>query len=294
MSDLDLLRREASLPDIAVQFGAEIEKDGHEFVGLCPLHSEKTPSFTIFPGKDHVWRFHCFGCGACGDVIDFVAALKGVETGEAIRILRGDDSGGGRNVKPRKIEGRDAYEGIAPLPEPPEQIHKGKPVRLYNPKRAGQKFEWGRLTPSMVFPYRRSDGSVFGYVLRREFKDGGKETPMVMWVRLPDGKECWCRYPFPRPRPLYGLHKLRDGQVIVVEGEKCRDALAGATGRTVVAWPAGTYGIRHTDWRPLQGRTVVIWPDADGPGTETGEQIAAILAGLDCTVRVMDVLRVSK
>lgn len=52
---------------------------------------------------------------------------------------------------------------------------------------------------------------------------------------------CWARFPFSKPRPLYGLDMIRDAkQVIVVEGEKCRNALAKATGRTVVSWPGGT------------------------------------------------------
>lgn len=90
--------------------------------------------------------------------------------------------------------------------------------------------------------------------------------------------------------PLYGLQALGDArQVIVVGDEKCRDALA--TGRTVLSWAGGTQGVKHTDWSPLAGRNVAIWPDADGPGLGTADEIAAILVGLGCTVRVMHVMR---
>jgi hypothetical protein len=92
--------------------------------------------------------------------------------------------------------------------------------------------------------------------------------------------------------PLYGLDTLGDArQVIVVEGEKCRDALAGETGRTVLSWAGGTQGVKHTDWSPLAGRNVVIWPDADAPGLGTANEIAAILVDLGATVRVIDVMR---
>ena len=92
--------------------------------------------------------------------------------------------------------------------------------------------------------------------------------------------------------PLYGLEILADArQVIVVGTEKCRDALAAATGRTVLSWAGGTPGVKHTDWSPLAGRNVVIWPDADKPGLGTADEIAAILVDLGCTVRVMDVMR---
>lgn len=92
--------------------------------------------------------------------------------------------------------------------------------------------------------------------------------------------------------PLYGLETLGDAkQVIVVEGEKCRDALANETARVVLSWAGGTQGVKHTDWSPLGGRNVVIWPDADAPGLGTANEIAALLVDLGCTVRVMDVMR---
>jgi len=286
-SDMERLRREISLPDTAAAFGVALQKDGSEWVALCPFHVEDTPSFTIFTGRDNIQRYHCFGCGEHGDVLDFVQIIKGVDLKEAIRILGGGKAG--PNIAPRKVEVRDVYAGIVPL-DPPQEIEPRQRVKLYNPKRAGTEREWGSFAPSMIFPYRRADGSLLGYVLRRELPDGGKETPMVMWVRLPDGTECWARFPFPKPRPLYGLDALdRDSQVIVVEGEKCRDALAKVTFRQFVSWPGGTQGVKHTDWSPLAGRNVVIWPDADGPGLSTANEIAGIVSQLGCKTRIMDV-----
>lgn len=287
-NDVDLIRRNVSLSDTARSFGVDLQAVGREFVGCCPIHSENTPSFKIFTGNDHVERFQCFGCGEKGDVLDFVQAVKGVDLPEAIRIL-GGAAHDRPNVEPIRREVRDVYEGIVPL-DPVGEIVVGKLVRLYNPKNAGEETQWGRFTPSHVFPYRRADGSLVGYVLRRTMRDGGKETPMVMWVRLPDGAECWSRFPFPKPRPLYGLDKLRDGQVILVEGEKCVDAMRSATGRNVVTWPGGTYGVNHVDWKPLAGRSVVIWPDADDPGLRTAEVVAGKLDSLNATPRVLNIM----
>lgn len=287
-SDVERIRIETSLSSTARSFGVHLDEDGNEWVGCCPFHKDDTPSFTVFTGKDKVERFHCFGCGERGDVLDFVTKIKGVKLKEAIRIL---DGGGDDlpNIPPRQVDAIDIYAAIRPL-DPEGEISVGKRVDLYNPKRAGHEWEWGKFTPSAVYPYRRSDGSLLGYVLRREFDGGRKETPMVMWVALPDGRKAWSRFPFPKPRPLYGLTDLRDGQVIVVEGEKCRDKLAKISGRNVVAWPGGTYGIRHTDWSPLAGRSIVIWPDADKTGIQTASEIAAILGKLGCTIKIMDVL----
>jgi hypothetical protein len=280
-TDIERIRNDVSLPDIAGRFGLKLTKNGDEFEACCPFHAEKTPSFTLFTGKDKVDRFHCFGCGEKGDAIDFVEKIKGVGKREAIAILGGGASG--PNVAPKVVEIRDIYAGIVPL-DPVGVIEAGKRVTLYNPKRAGSSRETGSFAPSMVFPYRTIEGGLIGYVLRHDLPDGGKETPMVMWVRLSSGRECWARYPFPRPRPLYGLETLGDAkQVIVVEGEKVADALRSACGRTVLSWVGGTQGVKHCDWSPLAGRNVVMWPDADAPGRSAMDEIGKILSGFEGT-----------
>lgn len=289
MSEIDRLRREVSLSDTAAGYGVALQANGKEWEGCCPFHADDTPSFTIFTGNDHNERFHCFGCGAAGDVVDFVQKIKNVSAREAIKILGGGSAG--PNIVPKRIEVVDIYARILPLPAPRE-IEVGKRIKVYNPKRAGHEWEWGSFTPSMVFPYFNADGSSLGYVLRREFDDGRKETPMVCWVRMPTGDECWSRFPFPKPRPLYiggGNPSLRDGQIVIVEGEKCADAMVAGSYRQAVSWAGGTFGIRHTDWSPLAGRSVIIWPDADGPGVKTAGEIAALLVGLGCSVKVLDV-----
>ena len=62
----------------------DLKKKGRRFWGCCPFHSEKTPSFTVNPEKGF---FHCFGCGAGGDVFTFVMKRDHVSFVEAERIL---------------------------------------------------------------------------------------------------------------------------------------------------------------------------------------------------------------
>jgi DNA primase len=69
--------------DIVEVIGERIELNRHE-KALCPFHDEKTPSFSVKPEGQY---FHCFGCGAGGDVIDFVMKFDKVDFIEAIRIL---------------------------------------------------------------------------------------------------------------------------------------------------------------------------------------------------------------
>lgn len=283
MTDIDRIRREVSLSATAQSFGVQLQEDGHEFEACCPFHDERTPSFTIFTGKDRVQRFQCFGCGAQGDVIDFVEKIQGVSTGEAIKILSGD-ARRGVNVAPVSMPVRDIYAGITRL-DPVTEIAPRAKLVLYNPKRDQN----GNMTPSAVYPYRRADGSIYGYVLRHDLADGGKETPMVCWARLPDGRECWCRLPFDKPRPLYGLDRIAgDRQVFVVEGEKCADALWDLRKLPVVSWAGGTHGVAHADWSPLAGRDVVIWPDFDVPGYSTAERVGETLSAIAKRVRFID------
>ncbi|MEA3313161.1 MAG: DNA primase [Caldisericota bacterium] len=65
----------------------KLKKRGRNYVGLCPFHEEKTPSFVVSPEKQ---IFHCFGCGASGDVIKFLMKIDGMDFKEAITILARD------------------------------------------------------------------------------------------------------------------------------------------------------------------------------------------------------------
>ena len=62
----------------------QLKKAGTTFKGLCPFHGEKTPSFTVTPGRDS-WK--CFGCGEGGDVFSFVMKRDGLSFPEALKVL---------------------------------------------------------------------------------------------------------------------------------------------------------------------------------------------------------------
>ncbi|MCI0526219.1 MAG: CHC2 zinc finger domain-containing protein, partial [Nitrospira sp.] len=61
-----------------------LKKRGQNYVGLCPFHHEKTPSFVVSPAKQ---LFHCFGCGAGGDVFGFLMKTDSLAFPEAVRVL---------------------------------------------------------------------------------------------------------------------------------------------------------------------------------------------------------------
>jgi DNA primase len=80
---LDELRERVSLAQV-VGRRVRLQKRGREHSGLCPFHNEKTPSFTLNEDKGF---FHCFGCGAHGDVIGFVMRGEGLSFPEAVARL---------------------------------------------------------------------------------------------------------------------------------------------------------------------------------------------------------------
>ena len=82
-SFLDDLRTRVSLNQLAGRH-ISLTQHGTEFKGLCPFHSEKTPSFTINEEKGF---FHCFGCEAHGDIFGFVMQLEGLSFVEAVERI---------------------------------------------------------------------------------------------------------------------------------------------------------------------------------------------------------------
>ena len=61
-----------------------LKRAGSNMNGLCPFHSEKTPSFTVFTGTQ---GYYCFGCGSGGDVITFVRQIENLEYIPALEFL---------------------------------------------------------------------------------------------------------------------------------------------------------------------------------------------------------------
>ena len=78
----DLLNR-VDIVDVVSRY-VQLKKGGANFLGLCPFHNEKTPSFTVSPAKQF---YHCFGCGAHGNAIGFVMSYSALGYVDAVKEL---------------------------------------------------------------------------------------------------------------------------------------------------------------------------------------------------------------
>lgn len=126
------------------------------------------------------------------------------------------------------------------------------------------------LPPQKVWEYRLADGSLYGAAARWDRGPGDKIVLPCVYADV-EGERRWAWAGFGDAdgcRPLLGLVELSTNPlatILLVEGEKTRDAAAKYMphGWVCMTWQGGGKAINKTDWTPLSGRRVVIWPDKD-------------------------------
>ena len=83
-AQLDALKQQSDLVAVVREQGIVLRRRGRTYFGLCPFHQEQTASFAV---SREAGLYHCFGCGAGGDVIRFVERTQQVSFPEAVRRL---------------------------------------------------------------------------------------------------------------------------------------------------------------------------------------------------------------
>ena len=98
----------------------QLKRKGRLYGGLCPFHSEKTPSFYVYPDTQ---SFYCFGCGAGGDAVTFTKKINSIDYVEAVKLLAQ------RAGMPEPTEDdtprRHHEQGRGPLLPRLPQLHRG-------------------------------------------------------------------------------------------------------------------------------------------------------------------------
>ena len=105
------IKARASIVDV-VSRGVKLTRKGHSYMACCPFHNEKTPSFHVNENKG---TYHCYGCGAHGDAIEFLMAYYGMDFTSAVNDLADDVGIGGKKTTLKPIIQRrsDADEKIS-------------------------------------------------------------------------------------------------------------------------------------------------------------------------------------
>ena len=231
------------------------------------IRGEAGTSLSIELSGANVGLWHDHATGDSGDLIslyrsymgypanvDFILSLK-----EIAREFLGDQIQVDRapwQMPRAKIEADKATLGTKPAEMESEPL--GAPVAEYK--------------------YLDVDGSVIAGVTRYEPK-----TFRPWCFRLVDGAKKWVMGA-PDIRPLYHLPEVsRADRVVLVEGEGKADALA-AYGVVTTSVMGGAKAANRTNWLPLGGKTVVIWPDNDKAGQDFARDATAKLTALGCRV----------
>ncbi len=236
---------------------------------------DRTPSADI---DITTGRWHDFGDGARGTVLDLYAEIHGLSdwqaaterlTGERIGKINGNGA-----AKDRWAGWKQVAEGVEDWPE--------FIVEDWMSER------WGENTARWPI---MQNGRLRAIIVRFRHGDRKDDIPFTLWT---NGTETlWRAKDLPTPRPVYGLNALAANPelpVVVFEGPRKAEPAADVIGDhyACVAWYGGTQRVQSTDWQPLAGRSVVIWPDADEPGRKAADTLAGILRGKGCSVAVVD------
>jgi putative DNA primase/helicase len=254
----------SSLESLLYEWFPHGHREGHEFK-IGSLSGEPGRSLSINT-RTGVWKDFA-GTAGGSDPISLLAAFRSIDRKEAALELS----------KRFRINSTEADQKWTAIIAP-----AGAPAATFRHFRLGP--------PTTVWTYRNADGSPIGHICRFDLQAGGKEIIPLSFAVSNTGRTEWRWLSFAKPRPLYGLDLLAanpDAGVLIVEGEKAADAARTISPGVVVTWPGGSKAVKYTDWTPLAGRKVVIWPDRDAPGIEAAHAVAKALAGVAAKVRVV-------
>ncbi len=149
---LDELRERVSLAEI-VGRRVKLTRRGREYIGLCPFHNEKTPSFSVVEDKGF---YHCFGCGAHGDVIGFAMQTENLTFPEAVEQLarkaglpvpQSTPEERQREERAQTLQG--AVEAACVFFETQLREPGGSRAREYLAKRGLDESSWKRFPPGL-------------------------------------------------------------------------------------------------------------------------------------------------
>ncbi|MCL6595093.1 MAG: DNA primase [Firmicutes bacterium] len=317
--DDETVRRVRERTDLVALVGetVRLRRVGRRYVGLCPFHAERTPSFGVSPERG---LFHCFGCGAGGDAFDFVMRRDGLTFPQALEMLAtraGVELPGGAEDPAAEGRRREREQLYAALAEAERWYRQqlagpeGTAARRYlASRRVGREvaaafglgyappgkrllahlsslgFAEGALAEAGLLP-RGEGGDRLGGRLILPIRDEHGRTVGFGARVLGEGEPRYLNSPegplFVKRRLLYGLDRARAairrrGEALVVEGYFDVLACHAAGFDHAVATLGTAFGPDAVAILRRQGARVVFAYDADAAGVQAAK---AALAACD-------------
>lgn len=177
----------------------------------------------------------------------------------------------------RAVDDLERWAGISSQPAFTSPVAKVAERRKAEAAKAPPAPETKPLgVPAGTWHYKAADGTIIG-IVRRYNLENGKKTFLQM-----NGKG---EHAAPDPRPLYRIPQIMGANtVVLVEGEKCADALASIGIEATTALGGSNAIPEKTDWSPLAGKTIINWPDNDTPGLKRLATVRPYLEAIGCTI----------
>lgn len=283
MIDILAIRIANPLPSIAAAT-VKLQRAGNEWKGCCPFHPDRSPSFTIYSGGE---RFQCFGCGAQGDVLDYVARLYGLGMVEAARVLcAGDLPMVEIPALPPADQGNRTSEALAiwekAIPAAGTLAQAYLEARGINPpfppdlRFSRLPYGNSRPLPCLVAAVRDVAGTITG-LQRIYLRSDGRGKADLPKAKLSLGKVAG------------GAIRLGDldasGTVTVCEGPEDGLSLLAMLGGAV--WVAAGASFLPAMQFPMSVRSIVIAADNDPAGERAAQAAGQAFAARGLSVRIL-------
>ena len=234
-------------------------------------------SFSVTHSGEKAGQFYDFEKGEGGGLLKLIQHRLGLDKQEATLWAK-DFVGVSTDIEiPRQFQKKTSKQVSS------QWVSLKPPPHVPTPKTR----QVGDYVETARYSYKNEKGELLHYVLRLEYKEGNKITPPLSYGYDPQRNEKphWKMKGFDygeEKRTLYHLDQLEKkplAPVIVVEGEKTAEAAAQKLKNVrgwepiAVTWQGGCKAASKTDWTPLAGRDVLIWPDNDKGGFQAAIEI---------------------
>ena len=324
---IEEVRQRSDIVDVVSQY-VKLQKKGANYFGLCPFHNEKSPSFSVTPGKQ---MYYCFGCGAGGNAITFLMEYENYSFPEALQSLA-ERAG----VTLPQVEATEEEKRQGSLKHTLLEIQKDAARYFYyqlrqeSGKIGYEYFRRRGLSDETIkqfgLGYATSySNDLYLYLKKKGYSDAVlKESGLITYEERGVHDKFWNRVMFPimdmnskvigfggrvmgdakpkylnspetmifdKSRNLYGLHaarKTRKNYFLVCEGYMDVIALHQAGFTNAVAALGTAFTLQHGILMKRYTKEVILTFDSDGAGQQAALRALPILKSAGLSVKVLD------